>query len=114
MGHTVKVGEHVRLEHCPDCGSEHMHAPCGMTYVQRLCSVRLDTSVTATRTKKNYYDQGPIDEIFGESADERMMDETEGFGVVTPEELAARPDLEQDIAAYYGADDRDAKIISGG
>lgn len=35
-----------------------------------------------TRTLKNYYDTGPLDEVFGEDRVERYWDETQGQGAL--------------------------------
>lgn len=89
------------LRYCEDCGSEHMNAPCGMKYVDRLRSVRLDSSVTETRTKHNYFDDDALTGTFGKTAAERheeMMEETQGVGVATTEEINEHPDL---AAAHY-------------
>lgn len=53
-------------------------------YRARLRSIRLDTSVTETRTRRNYFDAEPINEVFGEDAKERMLDETDGLGFAKP------------------------------
>jgi hypothetical protein len=53
-----------------------------MSFREKCLSVRLDPSATPTRTKRNYYDSGPVHAVFGEDASERLMEETEGRGVV--------------------------------
>ena len=53
---------------------------CASCFRARLRSIRLDTSVTESRTRRNYFDAEPIHETFGEDAHERMLDETDGFG----------------------------------
>lgn len=70
---------------CPDCGDQHMGRCGGLTFAQRLRSVRLDTSVTETRTPKNYYDEDALTDMFGEDKQtrrDRYMDETDGRGAV--------------------------------
>lgn len=65
---------------CSDCETTHMGLPCGMRFIDRLRTVRLDTSVTPSRTLRNYYDKGPVAEVFGADSRERMYDATEGKG----------------------------------
>lgn len=77
---------------CSSCSSEHIgQVPCGMTYMQRLGSVRLDGSVTATRDKKKYWDESSLKDFWGGQTEserkEQLMEETKGIGVVPREEL---------------------------
>lgn len=65
---------------CPDCGSTHMGAACGLTFAQRLGSVLVDESNFDTATKRNYFDREAIREGFGEGSKERLMDATKGLG----------------------------------
>jgi hypothetical protein len=68
--------------HCVDCGVAHYgEVPCGMTYLERLRSVRVD-GVMVTRTKREYYDSGPVDEVFGEDSRDRYWSETGGRGAI--------------------------------
>lgn len=53
---------------------------CPDHFRARLRSVRLDSSVTATRTKVAYYDTKALDETFGEDRVETYWDETHGQG----------------------------------
>jgi hypothetical protein len=55
---------------------------CGFHFRQRLRSIRLDASVTETRSKQNYYDTQAVADAFGEDARERYWDETSGLGAV--------------------------------
>lgn len=99
--HVLKTDRVHTLAHCDDCGSEHLAAPCGMTFAQRLRSVRLDGSVTPTRSQKNYYDDDALTGVFGNTAqerEERMMEETEGVGVANQAEIKAHTEL---AAAHY-------------
>jgi hypothetical protein len=57
---------------------------CGRCFRERLLSLRLDTSVTESRSRRNYYDAEPIHETFGEDASERVMEATQGYGVAKP------------------------------
>lgn len=115
MIETRLVG-HTQLRDCPDCKTSHIgKVPCGLSYRDRLRSTRLDSSATPSRDRRNYYDSEAISGIFGADAHERMLEETEGVGYVTPEEFAALPeDKQQDVAAFYGADPEDSRIIAGG
>lgn len=54
----------------------------GLTFAARLRSVRLDTSVTPSRSLKSYYDAEAVENVFGDDAAERMEDDTEGRGPV--------------------------------
>lgn len=54
----------------------------GLSFAQRLRTVRLDASVTETRTRRSYYDQEAVSAVFGEDSKERMDDETKGLGPV--------------------------------
>lgn len=67
---------------CPDCGDTHIGRCGGLSFAQRLRSVRVDTSVTPSRTPRNYYEPDSIREVFGDDAKERMDDDTEGRGPV--------------------------------
>lgn len=75
------------LKHCPDCESEHIGlVPCGRTFRGRLRSVKLDSSITPTRTKRAYYDDEPLKETFGYDRKERRelyADDTKGKGAIT-------------------------------
>lgn len=102
MSHTLKTERCHSLAYCADCEGTHMGGRCGMTFAQRLRSVRLDTSVTPTRTQKNYFDDDALTEVFGgKDADERheqMLEETRGVEYASQEEIAQHTDL---AAAHY-------------
>lgn len=75
---------------CESCGSEHIgQIPCGMTWLERMKTTRLDHSwMPNPPNRRNYYDDEPLKEVFGADSKERheqMMDETAGFGPVTRE-----------------------------
>lgn len=55
---------------------------CGTHYRDRLRSLRLDSSVTETRTKVDYFDSQAADEAFGADRVEHYWDETKGYGAV--------------------------------
>jgi hypothetical protein len=57
---------------------------CPKHYRERLASVSLDGSVTATRTKANYFDKTSLDATFGEDRVEKYWDETNGHGALVP------------------------------
>lgn len=70
---------------CITCGVDRPTAngrECGYCFRQRLLSVRLDTSVTATRTKTSYYDASSVDDVWGQDAHEKMLDDTDGLGAL--------------------------------
>lgn len=68
------------MTYCDDCKSEHLGAPCGMSWIDRMRSVRIDGGVLETRTKRNYYDREPVHGMFGDTAQEQMEKETDGLG----------------------------------
>lgn len=86
MTHTVTVrGSGFGLRFCDSCGTEHIGVvPCGMTFRERLCTTRLDGSVTETRNKRNYYEDESYKELFGgydrKERREKLMDDTHGYG----------------------------------
>ena len=66
------------------CGSTHMGRPCppGMTFRDRMRTVRLDASVTESRTRRNYYDREAVREVFGPDSREQLLEETRGLGAI--------------------------------
>lgn len=75
---------------CEDCGSEHLHAPCGMTFAQRLRTTQIHGSCTPTRDRVDYFDDTGLKEIFGLDRHERraqMADATQGRGYTTVADL---------------------------
>jgi hypothetical protein len=80
----------MSLSHCPDCGSTHLAAPCGMSFVQRLRTTQIHGSVTPTKDKKDYWPDDGLKEIFGMDRNERradMADATQGRGYTTIDEV---------------------------
>lgn len=78
------------LRYCPDCKTEHLNAPCGLTYVQRLRSAQIHGSVTPTKDKQNYYEDEALKDVFGADRNERrqdMADATNGRGYTTVSDL---------------------------
>ena len=65
---------------CETCGHMPSGCVCNMTFSERLRSIRLSNSVTATRTKRNNFDAEALADTFGPDARERYMDETKGLG----------------------------------
>ena len=57
-----------------------------MTFRQRLRTVRVDSSLTETRTKTNYYDAEAVAAAFGEDAREELMEDTDGYGAISRED----------------------------
>lgn len=55
---------------------------CARCFRNRLLSIRLDTSVTPTRSVRNYFDPAPLDETFGEDRVDRYWEETDGQGAL--------------------------------
>jgi hypothetical protein len=72
---------------CSSCGSEHYgRVPCGLTFIQRMRSVRVDQS-NLEAPRGAYYDEDAVREQFGADARDKMLDATDGMG-------AARRDSE--------------------
>ena len=83
------------VKFCVSCGTDHIgQVPCGLSYRDRLRSVTLDPSCTPTREKHNYYDQESLSTVFGEDAEEQMMEETHGVGAYTAEDRKNYPGIE--------------------
>lgn len=108
---TVKLGEHTSLSYCPDCDSKHLGSRCGMNYLQRLRSCRIssewmpaknrDRQIGKAHGGKDYYDDEGVKQMFGQSGKdnyEELMEDTQGVGVVAPDELAKYPEL---VHAHY-------------
>lgn len=75
----------------------------GLSFLQRLRSIRLDTSLVETRSRRNYYDRESLDGMFGMDEQERReqyMDETEGRGAVRSVAQTSTDTLDW----YQGAD----------
>lgn len=71
------------MKTCPDCSREHLGPPCGgLSFRERLLSVRLGPSVTPTRTRRNYFDSDALDATFGPDRVESYWEETRGHGAV--------------------------------
>lgn len=83
---------------CPDCWSQHLGPACGMTFAQRMKTVRLDTMSFDTSDKTNYFDTDAVRDLVGPDAEERMMDETDGRGFIPREQIADTP---TDVLADY-------------
>lgn len=68
---------------CPDCRSEHMGPPCGgLSFRDRIRTVRLDTSAVPTRSRANYFDSEALDDAFGEDRVESYWEDTAGHGAI--------------------------------
>ncbi len=79
---------------CPSCGSTHMGLDCGLSFAERLRTVRIDDASLETRDLQNYYDAEAVAETFGEDAEDRMLEETKGrgYGVRLPDGSLGRHD----------------------
>lgn len=101
----VKLRGHTEVRPCEDCGSSHIGVvPCGMTYLERMRSTSLDGSVTESRTKTKYWDDGPLQNVWGLNAKEReeqMMDDTHGLGYYDKD----RPMSDKEAEVFFGADE---------
>lgn len=84
----------TRSKWCPECHRMvGVGCACGMSYRDKLRSVQVDYR-WMEREKKNYYDQSALDDLVGEDAKERMLDETEGVGAYTAEDRRNFPGVE--------------------
>jgi hypothetical protein len=84
---NIKISEHSTLAHCPDCNSEHIAPnPCGLTWLQRMRTSRLDTRWMPNPPKRRlYYDDEAMKETFGQDRKERReqyLEETKGGGAI--------------------------------
>lgn len=70
----------VLMQSCISCGSEHMgRVPCGLSFMQRMRSVKVDWAAMETRDMKNYYDSAAVEAQFP-GAKEKMLDDSDGIG----------------------------------
>lgn len=85
--------------YCPDCKSEHLNAPCGLAYAQRLRSHQ--TAVGwMSRDKKDWFDDQPLKDVWGLDKHERkeqLMEETGGHGFIDNPK-----DLTPEAAQHFG------------
>ena len=65
---------------CETCGHMPAGCVCDLSIADKLRTVRLSNTVTATRTKRVNYDREALADTFGDNAEERYMDETRGLG----------------------------------
>lgn len=68
------------MTYCDDCKSEHLGAPCGMSWIDRMRTVQIDKAALETAEKHSYYDSEPVNELFGEDSQLQMEEETRGLG----------------------------------
>ena len=87
----IKTSAHSTLAYCEDCNSEHIApVPCGLTWLQRLRSTRLDTQWMPnppSSKRRSYYDDEVVKETFGgldrKERREQYLEETKGKGAIT-------------------------------
>lgn len=89
------------MDVCTDCGHEHMNAPCGMTFAERIRTVQVDRASMETAELRNYYDRESITNMFGHDAKDRYYEETDGRGAAF-----AGPD-----GKHYRRDRRSGDIV---
>lgn len=69
---------------CEACGHMPRSCTCGLSLVEKLRTVQLGSGATETRTKRSYYDDEPVSELFGgmrrDERKQRYMDDTKGLG----------------------------------
>ncbi len=54
--------------------------PCGLSWRERLGSVRLDEGSMETAERKNYYDTAAVNALVGSDSVERLYEDTDGIG----------------------------------
>lgn len=106
----IKTSEHTTLAYCEDCKSEHLAPnPCGLTWLQRLRTSRLDTRwMPNPPTRRNYYDDQPLQETFGQDRKERReqyLEETKGKGAITRRERVDRKRVNEVLGSDPKVDD---------
>ena len=70
----------VTMRECLSCGSSHLgRVPCGMTWGERMRTVRLDKASMDTAELHNYYDTAGVEASFPD-AEARLMEDTDGIG----------------------------------
>lgn len=75
------------FSYCPSCRSHHLGpVPCGLSFRDRMRTVRLDPAALETRTPRNYYDAEAVEQVFTEEGRDRMMRETQGYGYTRTDE----------------------------
>lgn len=76
----------MKVTYCDNCKRMvGISCACGMPLKDKIKTLNLDGAITASRTKKKYWDQGSLNECFGEDATEKSMDLTDGHGFNHPE-----------------------------
>lgn len=97
--------------YCSSCLSSHIGSvPCGMTWLQRIKSQRVDPGVEETKTKRKYWNPESVDTLFqdGLNPNERrelMMEETNGVGYVDDPKSLDPHSKEQLGRAIFGKDE---------
>lgn len=97
----------AEIETCPDCGDTHLGRCGGLSYRQRLLSIRLDISLIESRTKQNYYDEEAVTNLFGKNRQERieeMNEDTKGRGPLTREQMEK---TDSETLDWYCGSDRE-------
>jgi hypothetical protein len=89
--------------------------PCGMTFAERMRSVRIDPAAMETRTRVRYYDADPIREVFGDDAKERMEHDTNGLGFakVGPDGELYHKDRKTGDVVHVSDEDVDRVYLGG-
>lgn len=107
---SLVVKTRAEIRYCESCKSSHMgRVPCGLTYSQRIRSMRVDQSWMPAKIESRasgeteYYDDQQLSALFddgltGEERKEQLMDETQGVGYATAEDIQKYPEL---VAAHY-------------
>jgi hypothetical protein len=76
------------IQECPSCGSAHLPPnPCGLSFGERLRTVRIDPKTLVTRSRKRYYDEEALNQEWGTTARQRkeqLENDTQGLGVAKP------------------------------
>lgn len=75
------------IETCPDCGHGHMGRCGGLSFAERIGTVRLSAEATPSRSRAVWYDRAALDDVAGSDRVDRYYDETQGYGALTPEQI---------------------------
>lgn len=86
--------------YCEACGRGPWACACGMSLIEKLRTVSLDTRALETRTRRRYYDESSLTDTFGADAKEQFADQTKGKGAFyrsadSPSGFAWRNEKEQ-------------------
>lgn len=111
MTHKLTVRSPEGVRHCDGCGGDHLGLRCeaGTRYKDRLKTTSLDGSVTATRTKRSYYEDESYKDLFGgydrKERREKLLDDTHGYGPMSKNEDTSPEKFKAIMGFLPGEDD---------